>query len=160
MRKYITPLLIGVFLLFLGYLAVVRFALRRTEPVTLPPAQNAIIPDASTPMPPRVYSTSTEPIVMATAEGSVTVQNFYRFVEDSEEGMLVLRNKPEYALYYMSATSQFLAIVKREPVEQNASAAKADLLNEMLGIMPQEACKLKITISFQNNPQPLCPKVL
>jgi hypothetical protein len=86
-------------------------------------------------------------ITIGTPRGSVQVKNFYKDIEDTEEGLVILRDSDEYEVVYNPAASEFSIYIKQPPLETERAKAEADLLN-LLGLNADKikACYLKVSL--------------
>lgn len=87
-----------------------------------------------------------ETFTIGTAEGILTVKNFYKsavaIVEDTD---VVLKETRDYSIHYSRADSSFQVIIMNKPTAAARSAAEKDLLS-ILGVQLADACSLKVVV--------------
>jgi hypothetical protein len=84
-------------------------------------------------------------LVLGTASGNVTVNNFYEAdPPDTFDGVLILKLTQNYLIVYDPSDSSFWLAVTGTPFTTWQTAAEQDLLST-LGIGESDACKLSVT---------------
>lgn len=111
----------------------------------------------STPVAPATTSTSSATgfvpsvpsggnFVLGTAQGSVTVNNFYAGAKISADGTSVLvAETPAYVISYYAPDSSFNILIEQMPFATVRAEAESAFLQK-LGISEQDACKLKVQV--------------
>jgi len=110
-----------------------------------------------------------ERISMQTAQGVVSVKNFYKNVQqvDASASAIILASDPKYVLWYNRSDSSFEIALNQDFNAADGKNAKDNLL-KILGITGQDLCKLKIsvTVPYDNGqerssrPPNFCPPAL
>lgn len=87
---------------------------------------------------------------IATANGSVSVKNFYKMPLALDQEFLILADNSDYQINYDTERSQFAISLKNIPLDAARTKAEADFLN-MLGISSGDACRLNVGEWFPKN---------
>ena len=89
---------------------------------------------------------------IGTAQGTVTVNNFYTNDPPVVEGdVIVFKQTPNYDMTYDPSTSEFWLAILGTPFETWRVAAEQDFLST-LGISQADACKLSVTSGVLYSP--------
>ncbi|MFA6494771.1 MAG: hypothetical protein WC246_00160 [Candidatus Paceibacterota bacterium] len=110
---------------------------------TFPVAPTSTSPAAPSP----VAGSSSSVFSIPTAQGAVTVNNFYQnavIVAAGGSEALVARN-PGYDISYYQPDNSFAISISQKPVMAMRTQAEAAFLQK-LGISQSDACKLKVTV--------------
>lgn len=160
MRKIL--ILLAIFVVVVAAVfAYVYFSSRKSSSNSA--SANPTVSSSSTatlPMVPSTSSGNTIPgaptgttFVMGTADGSVTVNNFYLqpFVIDEE--YLILENNNDYQITYDTENNQFFVYASSSPIAQSEQEGESALLS-LLGVSETDACKLNVVVGYETPTDP------
>lgn len=102
------------------------------------------LPPVSTSTPALATPTTTT-VVIGTAQGGVTVNNFYKNAEyiTQDQQTVAMKDTSDYGIAYNVGDSSFVIVLLSNPLETARQAAEAAFLSS-LGISKQDACKLTV----------------
>jgi hypothetical protein len=84
-------------------------------------------------------------IVMQTATGAITVNNFYIEAKQGDDGTAILRQTDDYFISYMPTDGSFWIALIGSQIELIRPAAEKDFLS-ILGISQRDACRLSVVV--------------
>jgi len=147
MKKIITIICAVLAIILLIFLIYIAFFAKKPQPgadlstsINIKPLPSPTIPAGDT-------------VNIVTAQGSLTVNNFYKKAEKIIETAVYLKNSPNYAIIYGSDSNQFLISLYATDASQAnlyRSQAESEFIN-ILGISKADACKLNMDVEVANS---------